>query len=282
MIVERLPYMLAKLLPRDPDSTPFWRFSSDRKKWPLSRALDYARQLARALAYCHDHAIPGYRLMHRDVKPTNIGVASLSEPGYPAGRVVLFDFGLAHLWKRQAADDEAAHSSEGSPASNNERATGAHGTPPPGDESTNGSGSLDELLGGERGGGATGGGGGHGLRDLTGECGSLRYMAPEVANSLPYNHLCDVFSWADVLWQMCAHRRPFLGLGEETFRKAILEGHRPPLPKKWPEPLKALLTDCWQGEIASRPEFAHLLPRLDALCAELPSGPSRASSSGGR
>ena len=43
-------------------------------------------QLARALAYCHDEAIPGYRLLHRDVKPTNIGVASLSEPGYPHGR----------------------------------------------------------------------------------------------------------------------------------------------------------------------------------------------------
>lgn len=110
-------------------------------------------------------------------------------------------------------------------------------------------------------------------RDLTGECGSLRYMAPEVANSLPYNHLADVFSWADVLWQMCAHRRPFLGLDEETFRKAILDGYRPPLRAKWPDALKAILTDCWHPEIPRRPEFASLLPRLDALCAELQGSP---------
>lgn len=69
---------------------------------------------------------------------------------------------------------------------------------------------------------------------------------------------------------MCAHRPPFLECGSEgIFRKAILDGHRPTLNKRWPEALKAVLTDCWRGDIASRPEFAQLLPRLDALCTEL-------------
>ena len=31
--------------------------------------------------------------------------------------------------------------------------------------------------------------------EMSGETGSLRYMAPEVADALPYNHKADVYSF---------------------------------------------------------------------------------------
>lgn len=38
--------------------------------------------LYQALRHCHEDAVPGFRLMHRDVKPDNIGFL---EDGRPAG-----------------------------------------------------------------------------------------------------------------------------------------------------------------------------------------------------
>jgi serine/threonine protein kinase len=45
-------------------------------------------------------------------------------------------------------------------------------------------------------------------RQLSGETGSLRYMAPEVAHSRPYNHKADVFSFATLFWEMLSKQKP--------------------------------------------------------------------------
>ena len=92
----------------------------------------------------------------------------------PDGRLVIFDFGLATLWARDALDTD-----------------------------------------------------GDAPRNLTGETGSLRYMAPEVASSQPYNHKAEVFSFATVLWEMASHRKPFDQYTAETFVAALNNNIRP-------------------------------------------------------
>merc|ERR1712183_1116963 len=45
--------------------------------------------------------------------------------------------------------------------------------------------------------------------NLSGNTGSLRYMAPEVAKEQPYNTSVDVYSFAILLWQICTLETPF-------------------------------------------------------------------------
>lgn len=64
----------------------FW----NRKKMSYIDVLRCARSIADAMAHCHEHAIPGCMVLHRDLKPDNIGF-SLD------GSVKVLDFGLAKI-----------------------------------------------------------------------------------------------------------------------------------------------------------------------------------------
>jgi serine/threonine-protein kinase len=57
----------------------------DGEKLPVERVLDVATQVALGLAYAHEHGV-----VHRDVKPSNIMVAS-------DGHVKITDFGIARM-----------------------------------------------------------------------------------------------------------------------------------------------------------------------------------------
>jgi len=47
--------------------------------------------------------------------------------------------------------------------------------------------------------------------EMTGNTGSLRYMAPEVALKAPYSEKADVYSFGIMIWQMARDRVPFKG-----------------------------------------------------------------------
>jgi hypothetical protein len=48
---------------------PFWR----RKQLSFLDVLIIARSIAEAMKYCHEEVIPGCVMLHRDLKPDNIG-----------------------------------------------------------------------------------------------------------------------------------------------------------------------------------------------------------------
>ena len=102
-------------------------------------------------------------------------------------------------------------------------------------------------------------------RALTGETGSLRYMAPEVALSKPYNHKAEVFSWASVFWEMITFHKPYEAYTPDIFLRAIGQGITPEVRKKWPLELRDMLTACWSLESAKRPDFRTIVPRLSTM-----------------
>jgi serine/threonine protein kinase len=67
------------------------------------------------------------------------------------------------------------------------------------------------------------------LYNLTGQCGSVPYMAPEVVLKTPYNEKCDVFSFGILLHEILALKPafPYAKKGHEFVTKVVKGGRRP-------------------------------------------------------
>lgn len=68
------------------------------------------------------------------------------------------------------------------------------------------------------------------LYRLSGNTGSLRYMAPEVAKEQPYNETVDVYSFGILMWQMFALETPFSGLNLKTHQENFVRNGARPVP----------------------------------------------------
>jgi len=64
----------------------FWK----KKQISYVEALRAARAIAGAMKYCHEEAIPGSVVLHRDLKPDNIGYTL-------DGEIKVLDFGLSRM-----------------------------------------------------------------------------------------------------------------------------------------------------------------------------------------
>ncbi|CAN0104409.1 unnamed protein product, partial [Hapterophycus canaliculatus] len=105
-------------------------------------------------------------------------------------------------------------------------------------------------------------------RQMTGEVGSYRYMAPELVKHEPYNSKVDIYSWAILSWEILAIDKPYAGINESTF-KVVLGGDRPDLRKSWPDRLCKLLCSAWHADHTKRPAAAEIVAVLKIVHAEL-------------
>lgn len=101
---------------------------------------------------------------------------------------------------------------------------------------------------------------GDGRYDMTGNTGSRRYMAPEVAKDQDYNESVDVYSFGILLWELCAAEKPFYGYGSgKHMQEVVLGGERPKLDSShttyWPSSLQWLMKKCWSQYTCVRPDF---------------------------
>lgn len=101
---------------------------------------------------------------------------------------------------------------------------------------------------------------------MTGNTGSLRYMAPEVALSLPYNEKVDVHSFGIVLWQVASLDVPFKGFTRDNYMKFVVaQGLRPEMYAVWPRGFQTLLQSCWNCDFSKRPSFEYITSCLSLL-----------------
>ncbi|CAI0559417.1 unnamed protein product [Linum tenue] len=108
--------------------------------------------------------------------------------------------------------------------------------------------------------------------DMTGETGTLGYMAPEVLDGKPYNRRCDVYSFGICLWEIYCCDMPYPDLSFADVTSAVvrnetcaLQNLRPEIPRCCPSSLVNIMKKCWDGHAEKRPEMDEVVKMLEAI-----------------
>ncbi|CAG9466881.1 unnamed protein product [Pedinophyceae sp. YPF-701] len=246
-------------------------FGQDREFYTIADALRWMLDIAEGLAYLHNVS-PA--VIHRDLKPENV---LLDTRKASEATAKLVDFGLAKMYNRQALMDSVA------------RALATHGV----DIKEKSPKEVDRVLrrlsqqsnraSGESAREGSDSGPHVRLRpikqdskpyipmDLTGQTGSMLYMAPEVFLSQPYNEKVDVFSFAmvsfEMLWRqlMCVAYDLKTRQDYQMHACKVSQGWRPEIPPTWPKPVAQLFTECWAQGASERPSANHLVEMMQQL-----------------
>ncbi|KAG0503345.1 hypothetical protein HPP92_003417 [Vanilla planifolia] len=102
--------------------------------------------------------------------------------------------------------------------------------------------------------------------DMTGETGTLGYMAPEVLNGNPYNRRCDVYSFGICLWEIYCCDMPYPDLSFSEITSAVVRQNlRPEIPRCCPSSLANVMKRCWDANPHKRPEMDEVVSMLEAI-----------------
>jgi len=107
---------------------------------------------------------------------------------------------------------------------------------------------------------------------LTGETGSIRYMAPEVSLNKPYGYSADVYSFGIMFWEMLSGFKPFAGYSKNMMSTLVVsKGGRPPVEERWGSSVNEFLNLCWNQDLNKRPTSSNACRTLKcevALCGD--------------
>ncbi|GMH41367.1 hypothetical protein BSKO_09277 [Bryopsis sp. KO-2023] len=92
--------------------------------------------------------------------------------------------------------------------------------------------------------------------------GTVDHMPPEMLRNGKLRFATDVFSFAILLVEMMTGERPFGNMGSPAIIIGIVEGMRPEIPRRCPQPLVDLIHDCWHENWRMRPQFGSVVSRL--------------------
>eukprot|EP01117_Protostelium_nocturnum_P016378 TRINITY_DN6479_c0_g1_i1.p1 TRINITY_DN6479_c0_g1~~TRINITY_DN6479_c0_g1_i1.p1 ORF type:complete len:774 (-),score=219.35 TRINITY_DN6479_c0_g1_i1:117-2438(-) len=115
-----------------------------------------------------------------------------------------------------------------------------------------------------------------GQRMMTGNCGTVEYMAPECLKNEPYTEKCDVFSFGIVLSELYSRSGLYPGLSVVQIRYMVrTQEMRPQLNSFVPQLMKELIVDCWQTNPDLRPSFADIVTRLTEMSNTIQQSPTK-------
>jgi len=175
------------------------------------RCLEIAKQFADALEYLHYNFHADVIVLHRDLKPDNVG--------FHDGVLKLMDFGLCACIPRIDTAEHPNHT-----------------------------------------------------YTMTGNTGSLRFMAPEVVRNQAYNEKVDIYSYGLIMWQVATGIQPFSTLSRAEFLPKVVQGNeRPPVNLKRtnkchlsPE-LVQIITSSWNPDFKVRSNARDMAKQLKGL-----------------
>ncbi|KAJ4896469.1 Protein kinase superfamily protein [Raphanus sativus] len=103
-------------------------------------------------------------------------------------------------------------------------------------------------------------------QDMTGETGTLGYMAPEVLEGKPYNRKCDVYSFGVCLWEIYCCDMPYADCSFAEISHAVVHKNlRPEIPKCCPQSVANIMKRCWDPNPDKRPEMEEVVKLLEEV-----------------
>jgi serine/threonine protein kinase len=106
-------------------------------------------------------------------------------------------------------------------------------------------------------------------RHMTGNVGTIAWIAPEIFQNQMYTEKADVYSFGIVLWELYTRKIPFEK--ESTFNIPILviKGERPSISKDCPKDYAKLMKSCWHEKPSKRPSFSKIIKTLTKMLQSL-------------
>ncbi|ETV98268.1 TKL protein kinase [Aphanomyces invadans] len=101
------------------------------------------------------------------------------------------------------------------------------------------------------------------VQTMTGNCGTVQWMAPEVLGNQKYTEKADVFSFGIVIWECVTGECPYDGMTQIQAALGVLNRNlRPVVPKTCPPFLAQLMKACWARQPELRPSFLQIVSAL--------------------
>jgi hypothetical protein len=98
------------------------------------------------------------------------------------------------------------------------------------------------------------------VQTMTGNCGTVQWMAPEVLGNQKYTEKADVFSFGIVIWEIVTGECPYDGMSQIQAALGVLNRNlRPNIPRDCPPFFSRLMKACWSRQPELRPSFPHIV-----------------------
>ncbi|RHZ43853.1 hypothetical protein Glove_851g17 [Diversispora epigaea] len=114
--------------------------------------------------------------------------------------------------------------------------------------------------------------------------GVVPYLAPEVLKGHEPTKKSDTYSFAIIMWEICAGCKPYLNIAHDAdLVNEIIKGKRPPIPINTPSFYSQLMISCWDPNPSKRPDFDDVSKTIchwlvdDSLEASLRKGSSKSA-----
>nr|CCA23310.1 protein kinase putative [Albugo laibachii Nc14]CCA24354.1 protein kinase putative [Albugo laibachii Nc14] len=108
------------------------------------------------------------------------------------------------------------------------------------------------------------------VQTMTGNCGTVQWMAPEVLGHQKYTEKADVFSFAIVIWEVMTGRCPYDGMSQIHVALGVLNRNlRPSIPRDCPPFFARLMKSCWNRQPELRPSFPHIVSAFRSYQSKL-------------
>jgi hypothetical protein len=101
---------------------------------------------------------------------------------------------------------------------------------------------------------------------MTQRCGTFKYMSPEVMRNEQYDEKTDTYAFGLILWEILTRSLPYKGLQAiQLYNYVVVRKMRPTIPPHVPQPMAALIAQCWDYDASARPSFERSVVQLQEL-----------------